>query len=276
MPGVGGQGDAVRAARAAGLTCRRCGFDLRGLPEDGVCPECAMPIARSRGIPRLSDASPEYLLWARRGAALAFVAGVGIFVELGAMIGMDVLRALNVSIPRSYDLLYAIVVGGLWGANLLGWWWLTAPDPAEEGGRRRFDVRFWVRATLVAMTVFAAYDLVVALTALRPPRAVVLAAEWGSVVFGAITYFPGMLFMRNLARRVPDERLARMCGTMLWLGPLLLTVGILLLLLGPLAALGIMAWIQWRAWRNLAAAERVARAEEAAGRATRWRPSSRR
>lgn len=97
------------------------------------------------------------------------------------------------------------------------------------------------------------------------------------MVFGAIAYFPGMLFMRNLARRVPDERLARVCGTMLWLGLLLLTLGILLLLLlGPLAALGIMAWINWRAWRNLAAAERVARAEEAAGRATRWRPSSRR
>lgn len=88
-----------------------------------------MPIARSRGIPRLSDASPEYLLWARRGAALAFVAGVGIFGELGAMIVMDVLRALSVSIPRSYDLLYAIVVGGLWGVNLLGWWWLTVLRP---------------------------------------------------------------------------------------------------------------------------------------------------
>ncbi len=235
-----------------------------------------MPIARSRGIPRLSDASAEYLLWARRGAAVAFVAGLGSILELGVLIGMEVVRMLSVSIPRSYDLLFAIVVGGLWGVNVLGWWWLTAPDPAEEGAGRRFDIRFWVRATLVVMTVFAAYDLVVALTTARPPRAVVLTVEWGSVVFGAIAYFPSMLFMRNLARRVPDDRLARLCGTMLWLGPLLLTLGILLLLLGPLAALGIMAWINWRTWRNLAEAEGLARLEDAAGRATQWRPSSRR
>ena len=30
------------------LACVGCGYDLRELSEDGVCPECGTPIARSR------------------------------------------------------------------------------------------------------------------------------------------------------------------------------------------------------------------------------------
>ena len=38
------------------LPCGRCDYDLRGRPIDGVCPECALPVARSR-LGELADAT---------------------------------------------------------------------------------------------------------------------------------------------------------------------------------------------------------------------------
>lgn len=32
---------------AASLVCRKCGYDLRGLPVEGVCPECSMEVQSS-------------------------------------------------------------------------------------------------------------------------------------------------------------------------------------------------------------------------------------
>ena len=42
VPPVGPDGTVT-----ADIACRRCGYNLRGLPVDGRCPDCAMPIAAS-------------------------------------------------------------------------------------------------------------------------------------------------------------------------------------------------------------------------------------
>lgn len=53
---------------AAGLMCISCGYDLRGLPSDSQCPECAEPIANSLKPNLLRFANPERLTLIARGA----------------------------------------------------------------------------------------------------------------------------------------------------------------------------------------------------------------
>lgn len=39
-----------RFARLGGRMCLRCGFDLRGLPDAGRCPECGEPFDTTRAM----------------------------------------------------------------------------------------------------------------------------------------------------------------------------------------------------------------------------------
>ncbi len=52
---------------AADLHCVRCGYHLRGLAEDGTCPECGTAVARSMRGDLLSAADPAWLRRIYRG-----------------------------------------------------------------------------------------------------------------------------------------------------------------------------------------------------------------
>lgn len=55
-------------APAAPNVCLSCGYDLTGLPDSGLCPECAFPIARSRERSAfLRTADPAWLARIHRG-----------------------------------------------------------------------------------------------------------------------------------------------------------------------------------------------------------------
>jgi ribosomal protein S27AE len=43
----------------ADTTCRRCGYNLRGLSRDGRCPECGTPIGLSTHGDLLRSSGPE-------------------------------------------------------------------------------------------------------------------------------------------------------------------------------------------------------------------------
>ena len=60
------------AAQSRDLTsedvpCLNCGYNLRGLEEDGQCPECGVPIERSLHGNLLIYSSPEYVSSLHRG-----------------------------------------------------------------------------------------------------------------------------------------------------------------------------------------------------------------
>ena len=55
---------------AADRACVRCGYNLRGLPRAGVCPECSTPVADSLRTKILKYSSPEYLAKLHRGVFL--------------------------------------------------------------------------------------------------------------------------------------------------------------------------------------------------------------
>lgn len=57
-----------KARRRRPLQCVRCGYSLRGLARDGVCPECSLPVDTSLRAGDLRIADPEFLRVIRRGA----------------------------------------------------------------------------------------------------------------------------------------------------------------------------------------------------------------
>lgn len=82
---------ADRAVIADDLPCTGCGYNLRGLSQDGRCPECALPVADTLAAERLRQArtGPPDPRWARQIREGAWL-GLGTFVLLlGALLAPD-------------------------------------------------------------------------------------------------------------------------------------------------------------------------------------------
>jgi len=67
--------------------CASCGYNLKGLRADGLCPECGRPIhARRKNIPRYTDnlihAPTLWLAGFALGSSLLFLSGVGMLLTL--------------------------------------------------------------------------------------------------------------------------------------------------------------------------------------------------
>jgi len=131
------------------LTCRSCGYNLRGLHRAGSCPECGAAVERSlcSDLIRFSDVNlirrtlhgarvaNGVVLWSvvtilAAGILIAFgVAVVGIFSgrtpildEIFPVIGWIAGVLLAIGFPTAYP---------------LGWWWATTPDPIDDASMKR-------------------------------------------------------------------------------------------------------------------------------------------
>ena len=161
------------ADASPGLTCHRCGYDLRAHPHDASCPECGASVAEARRWaavplrPAWHDADPR---WRRR-----VLAGVWALVLLPLMDAMQAFGwAERVPVPTVYD---------SWGTvhtladTLVGSWGVYTPIVfcvgvvllfTRERGRRplRLDwtSRWGVLCSYVVLLLSAAqYLLLVAL-----------------------------------------------------------------------------------------------------------------
>ncbi|MGD1278420.1 MAG: hypothetical protein ABR964_14500 [Tepidisphaeraceae bacterium] len=109
--------------------CGRCGYNLRGLPPDGQCPECGAAIAPSL-THWLAHADPRWRRKLAAGALLTAVAAPAI-VLLSAIV---IWQGMHMSRPG------AVAMGVLLGLaillNIVGCWSIAARDP-----RRLFDSR---------------------------------------------------------------------------------------------------------------------------------------
>lgn len=223
--------------------CIICGYDLKGLARDGVCPECGTSVEQSYLPDLLQNRSPEYLGQLRSGLSfvlngiLAYVCVVvlGIFSAFVSVTGAELFLA------------FAGTACSI--AILVGWWRLTTPDPgmppeANAGLGARQIIRIAVCVQLAA-SIFGLVPQFSTGQTLAPGMTaiVVLSMVLGllSLVAWVAQFFAAMLYVRWLARRVPDQKLHNRAKRFMWLGPLLQTVGLLLIGLGPLIAL-VMYW----------------------------------
>lgn len=218
----------------ADLTCLNCGYNLRGVEEAGVCPECGIDIGTTLRRDRLSDAP---LPWRRR---LAWGARLWHWGSIVAVLGLPpgaVLAGVRLVWVASALHLTGIgavlVVLGLYAGVVVagvGLLMLTGKQPGRAEPRadrvRRVVTRLLVGAglaTLVPVLAVAAY-LSMDLRSW---------ASWSGLEYVdsslialhallAIAMLSGWSHVWQLASRIPDPKLMRRCrwAQGLWLGAL--------------------------------------------------------
>lgn len=202
---------------APGHPCRRCGYELGGLPIAGRCPECGAPVERSLRGNLLELASPAYLRRLHAGALLVELGVVVICaVPIGGVAGMIIVlispwsRRLLDLLPLAGALM--AVAAGLLG--LIGWFVLTGRDPAhigpDESDRARLTTRIATIACSACWLIMAAVSYAPTLAAAAPGRFATLMGVSGVVLAAAVCVHAvaSMAYLRHLAQRVPDAELA--------------------------------------------------------------------
>jgi hypothetical protein len=113
---------------AAQLPCHRCGYELAGLAEDGLCPECAAPI-RETLAERSRMFGREDLMRVRLAAGILLVS----FLCIGGLTAAFMIYWL---VP-SREFLPLSVVITLSAVGMIAWpigWWVLGGAPAVTVG----------------------------------------------------------------------------------------------------------------------------------------------
>jgi hypothetical protein len=182
--------------------CRKCGYNLRGLRSDGVCPECATPVGVSILGDLLRFSDPAWLRKVAQGMGLVLV---GFYLQFGFVILGMVLAGL-----RSRYSATLIMVGALAShvLNFVGTWLLTIPDPSGIGEDKHGSIRKIVRVTL-------AITLANAITSNLPQLLVLPLAIHQMIVLVSVIVtiatviglWAQLTYLMALADRLPDPKL---------------------------------------------------------------------
>lgn len=221
-------------------TCLQCGYALRGLPIDGLCPECGQSVERSLRGASLRHAEPKYVRRLHHGLILVqWATGLGLtaWFMLLAAIGAGLFAWPIIE----------IILGGvcvLVAANYVGWWMVTTPDPGLPGARNRRMTRWIVRAGLAAAYLPV---LVIAMSMLHPefvrwvfhmqgvPGMAGLAV-WLSLAGLIASYIARVAYMRWLAMRLPNQLLDSQALATSWTVVIVSILGAPMCLMGPMIA----------------------------------------
>lgn len=231
-----------------GVGCTNCGYNLGGLPAANMCPECGAPIERSLRGDRLINMPAGYLASLHRGAFLVLTA---IFLHVLVMF-LRIFSAMATAVLGSSpvqggETVLSVAQLALSVVLVFGWWMLSAPMPLLADLSGADKRRRWVRALLVVNVVMIAAQasLYVLVSVWQASPLGLLSVAGGVTILGMLVSLAGyvvqMLYLAWLADRVPDMALFKRAKLLVWLGPVLSTLGLILLGLGPLIAL-IMYW----------------------------------
>ncbi len=192
---------------ATDLPCARCGYNLRGLRTDHLCPECGTPIERSLQGNLLHFADPGWLDTLRLGVALklwmvviALVVGIG--GTVAAAVGLFVVQAAM-----------SLVAGalGLWAI-----WLITAPEPNIATNEDPMSLRRLLRGCAVIGFLGGQVQTLTGAAPGAMPGIVVLVAIGVMMLVGLVAMFGEFVYLRRFARRIPNDKLADNTTVVMW------------------------------------------------------------
>lgn len=238
--------------------CLACGYNLRGLTAADRCPECGRPVADSLRGNLLKYSNPNYVTWLYQGVILAQVAALAnavliIFLFAGPMFA----GAIGLKPVFVKGLVEAIRIGAM-VTGLAGWWLLSSPDPAYVGSNDGSTARKVVRVTVAIAAIAAVAPIVLGGTGagaqwlrggpLTAAMTLAVLAVLANLVAWVVWFFAAMRYLRWLAPRIPDERVANRARRLTWLNPILYVVLFVACGLGPLVALvlyyNLLNWVR--------------------------------
>ncbi|MBU0638213.1 MAG: hypothetical protein KKB50_05050 [Planctomycetes bacterium] len=195
----------------ADMSCRRCGYNLRGLHRDHRCPECGTPVGLSVHGELIRFAEPG---WAEK-VALGFQYMIwGLLISVGVTLAGCCFRR----IAGGDSVIVHLVTLAAAAVSLYGVWLMTAPDPSRFGRDTDLTARKITRYALLA----GLFALVLRLLTSGLPG--VSAAFLGIVLFVAVILSVAdvvgqvakYLYLSRLAERIPHAGLAGRARFLCW------------------------------------------------------------
>lgn len=107
------------------LLCVMCGYQLRGLPREGDCPECGASIERAYDADHLDLAKPSVVMRMAIGGTLFWLSLI--------VAGLELL--LSRVIPFAIPLTHGMAIGIPACLFAVGVWLLTTPEPTQVSHR---------------------------------------------------------------------------------------------------------------------------------------------
>ena len=207
----------AQGALAIDVQCKNCAYNLRGLREDGRCPECGTPIGLSTRGDLLCYASPDWLDKVALGLkVILYMVVVGIIVGgLAAVLS----KLLSPMLARSLSFLASLV-------SFYGVWLMTEPDPSGIGEDPNITARKVVRVALVVGLLSEPVQALLETGVTQRTVAIVLGALMiAATLVGLVGEFAKFIYYERLARRIPDDMLAKRTRFLKW--ALTITLGVL-------------------------------------------------
>jgi len=213
------------------LPCRSCRYNLRGQRTDGNCPECGAPVADAMISNRLCDADPAWLDALRRGA---FWIVVGIFTTLGIgffnmPLSLFFMPPTTMASPNqppapSFNFTpppYPYWLTALFSAEgiavgiifIVGTLKLTSP---EQNPLNPPTARATTRWNIVVAYSAGILASLIALLANQPALYASMALQLLSALCLSVGVPASLLYLRYLARRIPDPGLAKQTTIVFW------------------------------------------------------------
>jgi tetratricopeptide (TPR) repeat protein len=198
-------GFGFRAAIDGDVTCVACGYNLRGLAPEKVCPECGTAVHRSLHGDQLRYADATWLGMIRRGIRLMLwnlLLAILVFVAMVLAKSWDWPPALGMILGSIKAAL------ALWATLLV-----TAQEPRSSLVEDPVTLRRVIRICAIAMFIGAIAADAAALWGLE---LLLIACGVAGPVAGLAVWFGQFAYARGFARRIPDKRLAKSTGAVMW------------------------------------------------------------
>lgn len=204
------------------LPCIACGYNLEGLAEDAVCPECATPVRDSieRG---LSFTRRRVLRRAATVIACATVFRFALLVGPPLWLAKHWTAGAPYPVTTPLSVVLAVCIVGL-AANLADWCaWFVFTSPRGIGG---LEPR-WRRITIALRAAILAQPVLLvafAIAALLEGDDAILAVALLTAVTRTTQLVMGLILVRVVARRIESPRLAQWAGAMILVIPAAMVV----------------------------------------------------
>lgn len=195
--------------------CRGCGYDLGGIADEGDCPECGTPAARSRRSFLLADADPSWLAVVDRGwlllRAAAVIARWTIYgVGAGSLAITSVQWMRNApSIPLSLGAFFGLGVALAAAVGSIGAAIASAPDPRDATREPAWSARRILRGSLAAAWALAALAATAWFAPIGPiGLSLLFPLAWLGAAGFAVATLSLLRWAAALLARVPAPQLA--------------------------------------------------------------------